>query len=95
MQTILIALAVTCTTVLAVPLAVVAIGIRRQERTGSLSVQPPGVTAALTRKLLDLHAGPQANSRARRQTPVEASALHRQRGDTITVATTAARRAQP
>ena len=94
MQTILIALAATFTTVLAVPLAVVAIGIRRQERTGSLSIQPPGVTAALTRKPLDLHAGPQANRKARRETPVEASALHRQRGD-MTVATAAARRAQP
>ncbi len=93
MQTILIALAATFTAVLTVPLAVVAIGIRRQERAGSLSIQPPGLTAALTRKLLDLHAGPQANSRARRQTPVEASSLHRQRGD-MTVTTAAARRAQ-
>ena len=93
MQTILIALAATFTAVLAVPLAIVAIGIRRQERAGSLSIRPPGVTAALTRKLLDLHAGPQANSRARGQTPLEASALHQQRGD-MTVATAAARRAQ-
>jgi hypothetical protein len=94
MQTILIALAVTFTAVLAVPLAVVAIGIRRQERAGSLSIRPPGMTAALTRKLLDLHAGPQATGRARRQTPLEASALPPERGD-MTVATAAARRAQP
>jgi hypothetical protein len=92
MQTIFIALAVTFTADLALPLAIVVIGIRRQERAGSLSIRPPGVTAALTRKLLDLHAGPQANSRARRQTPVEPSALH-QRGD-MTVATAATRRAQ-
>ena len=56
MQIIFVTLAITFTAVLTVPLAVIAIGIRRQERAGSLSIRPRGRTAAVTRKLLDLHA---------------------------------------
>jgi hypothetical protein len=55
METMLIALTATGTTLLTAPLAVVAAGIRRQERAGSLSARPPGPAAALTRKLLALH----------------------------------------
>lgn len=66
METILIALALTFVSVLTVPLAVLAIGIRRQERIGSLSTRPRGMSAAITRKMLDLHTAPSTRTWARR-----------------------------
>lgn len=49
----------TATALIVVPLAVVAAGIRRQERAPSLANPAPGLAAALTRKLLALHADPE------------------------------------
>jgi hypothetical protein len=54
----LIALALAGIAVLTVPLAAVAVGIHRQEHAPSLADRPAGVTAALTGRLLALHAAP-------------------------------------
>ena len=95
MQIIFVALAITFTAVLTVPLAVVAIGIRRQERACSLSIRPRGRTAAVTRKLLDLHAAPQAsNPGPGRSDRAETSGPLQIRGDLI-LTSAAAMRAQP
>jgi hypothetical protein len=55
MGIIVTALALTVTVVFAVPLAVLAAGIRRQERAGSLAARPPGFSAGLTSRVLGLH----------------------------------------
>ena len=55
MGTILIVLAVTVIITVAALLALLRIGIRRQERAGCLACQPPGVSAALTRRLAGLY----------------------------------------
>lgn len=47
------------TALIIVPLAVVAAGIRRQERAPSLATPAPGLAAALTRKLLVVRADPE------------------------------------
>lgn len=46
---------ITATALIIIPLAVVATGIRRQERAPSLSEPAPDLAAAITRKLLALH----------------------------------------
>jgi hypothetical protein len=57
MTTFLIALT-PAIALLVIPLAVIAAGIRRQEHAASLSAPAPGIAAALTRKLLAVHAAP-------------------------------------
>ena len=51
MEIIVIGLAVIALTVFVIPLAVLRAGIRRQERA-SLACRPPGLSAALTRRLV-------------------------------------------
>lgn len=46
-------------------LILVRAGIRRQERAASLTSKPHGLAAALTRRVLDLHASPPGTSRQR------------------------------
>jgi hypothetical protein len=58
MDIFLIAL-VTAAALIVVPLTVVAAGIHRQDRAPSLSDPVPGLAAALTRRLLALHADPE------------------------------------
>jgi hypothetical protein len=65
MDIMLLGLAATGTTLLLAPLAIVSAGIRRQERSGSLTSQPSGPATALTRKMLAL-----------RTTPLSGSELH-------------------
>jgi hypothetical protein len=48
----------TAAALIVVPLAVVAVGIRRHKRAPSLATPAPGLAAAFTRKLLGLHADP-------------------------------------
>jgi hypothetical protein len=55
----------TATALIVVPLAIVAAGIRRQERAPSLATPAPGLAATLTRKLLGLHADPEPAPAAR------------------------------
>jgi len=55
METLLIASALIFVLIFAIPLAILAIGIHRQERTGSLTSSPRGLSAALTSRVLDLH----------------------------------------
>ena len=74
METILIGLAVAFVSVLTIPLAVLAIGIRRQERVGSLSTRPRGVSAAITRRMLDLHTAPPDGTWSRRPDQRQATA---------------------
>lgn len=61
----LLGIAATGSTLLLAPLAIVSAGIRRQERAGSLTSQPAGPAAALTRKMLAL-----------RTTPLSGTELH-------------------
>jgi hypothetical protein len=56
MTTLLIGLAVTTIIAIAVLLALLQAGIRQQERAGSLARQPPGLSAALTRRMCGLYA---------------------------------------
>jgi hypothetical protein len=54
MAIILTGLAVTAVAVFVIPLAILRAGIRRQERCRCLACQPPGLAAALTRRLVGL-----------------------------------------
>jgi hypothetical protein len=54
MAIILAGLAVAAITVFVIPLAILRAGIRRQERCRCLACQPPGLAAALTRRLVGL-----------------------------------------
>jgi hypothetical protein len=56
MATILIGLTFTTIIAVGVLLAVLQAGIRQQERAGSLDRQPPGLSAALARRVFGLHA---------------------------------------
>ncbi len=56
MELILIGLILTAVIVFVIPLAVLRIGIRRLDRAASLTCQPPGLSAALARRVLGLHA---------------------------------------
>ena len=56
MELALIGLALIVIVVFAIPLAVLRAGIRRQHRTASLTCQPPGLSAALTRRVVGLYA---------------------------------------
>jgi hypothetical protein len=56
MTTILTGLALTMIIFFGVPLAILRAGIRQQKRAGSLDCQPPGISAALARRVLGLHA---------------------------------------
>jgi len=55
METLLIASALIFVLIFAIPLAILAVGIHRQERTGSLTSSPRSLSAALTSRVLDLH----------------------------------------
>ena len=55
MEAILIGLALTAIAVPAVLLAVLVAGIRREEHATSLTCQAPGLSAAITRRLLGLY----------------------------------------
>jgi hypothetical protein len=63
--------------VIVVPLAVIVIGIQRQEHAASLVARPPGACAAIARKVLALRAasppGTQPTSPAPDKTPREAA----------------------
>jgi hypothetical protein len=65
MDIMLLGLAATGSTLLLAPLAIVSAGIRRQERTGSLTSQPSGPAAALTRKMLALRTTPLSGTELR------------------------------
>jgi hypothetical protein len=56
MEVLLIGLAVLAIALVAIPLVVLRIGIHRLHRAGSLTCQPPGLSAALTRRVLGLYA---------------------------------------
>ncbi len=56
MEPILIGLGVIAIVVFVIPLAVLRAGIRRLDRAASLTCQPPGLSAALARRVLGLHA---------------------------------------
>jgi hypothetical protein len=56
MELALIGLSLVVTVVFVIPLAVLRAGIRRQHRTGSLTCQPPSLSAALTRRAVGLYA---------------------------------------
>ncbi len=55
MGIILIVLAITVIVAVVALLVLLRIGIRRQERAGCLGCQPPGLSAALTRRLAGLY----------------------------------------
>jgi hypothetical protein len=54
MAIILAGLAIAAVTVFVIPLAILRAGIRRQERCRCLACEPPGLAAALTRRLVGL-----------------------------------------
>jgi hypothetical protein len=56
MELAVIGLALIVIVVIVIPLAVLRAGIRRQHRTASLTCQPPGLSAALSRRVLGLYA---------------------------------------
>ena len=56
MEAILAGLVLILIIVFVIPLAVLRAGIRRQERAASLTCQPAGLSAALARRVLGLHA---------------------------------------
>jgi hypothetical protein len=56
MATIVIGLALLVIAIFAIPLAVLRAGIRRQERAACFACQPPGLCAAISRRLLGLSA---------------------------------------
>lgn len=53
-------------------LILVRAGIGRQERAASLASRPRGLAAALTRRVLDLHASPPGTPRQRRNEGADA-----------------------
>ena len=55
MELALIGLALIVIVVFIIPLAVLRAGIRRQHRAASLTYQPPGLSAALTRRAVGLY----------------------------------------
>jgi hypothetical protein len=55
MEAILIGLALTAIVVFPILLAFLVAGIRREEHAGTLTCQPPGRSAALTRRLLGVY----------------------------------------
>ena len=56
MELLLTGLALTAIVLFVIPLAVLRTGIRRQHRTASLTCQPPGLSAALARRVFGLYA---------------------------------------
>ena len=56
MELILTGLALAMIVVFVIPLAVLRAGIRRQHRAASLTCQPPGLSARLSRRVLGLYA---------------------------------------
>jgi len=56
MELFLTGLALTAIVLFVIPLAILRAGIRRQRRTASLTCQPPGLSAALARRVLGLYA---------------------------------------
>jgi len=56
MELALLGLVLIAIVVFVIPLAVLRAGIRRQHRTGSLTCQPPSISAALTRRAVGLYA---------------------------------------
>jgi hypothetical protein len=56
MELALLGLALAAIVVFVIPLAVLRAGIRRQHRTGSLTSQPPSISATLTRRAVGLYA---------------------------------------
>ncbi len=56
MEAILAGLVLILIIVFVIPLAVLRAGIRQQERAACLTCQPPGLCAALARRLLGLYA---------------------------------------
>jgi hypothetical protein len=58
METILAGLALMLIIVFVIPLAVLRAGIRQQERAACLTCQPPGMCAALARRVFGLYAQP-------------------------------------
>jgi hypothetical protein len=68
MNVLLIVLALAAASLFAIPLAMLRAGIRRQERTGSLTSEPRNLCSVLTRWATGLSAeldGPTAHSRRR------------------------------
>jgi hypothetical protein len=55
MEAILIGLALTAIVVFPILLAVLVAGIRREEHAATLTCQPPGLGATLTRRLLGVY----------------------------------------
>ena len=56
MELALLGLVLIAIVVFVIPLAVLRAGIRRQHRTGSLTCQPPSLSATLTRRAVGLYA---------------------------------------
>ena len=56
MTTIVIGLALLVIGIFAIPLAILRAGIRNQERAACFACQPPGLCAAISRRLLGLSA---------------------------------------
>ena len=56
MEHLLIGLAALAIAFVAIPLVVLRAGIRRLDRADSLTCRPPGVSVALTRRVLGLYA---------------------------------------
>jgi len=65
MRTILIGLASTTIIAIAILLAILQAGIRQQERAGSLAFRPPGLSAALARRIFGMHSDLPASTRPR------------------------------
>jgi hypothetical protein len=73
METLLIALILILVLIFAVPLAVFAAGIRRQEHAGSLTARPRGLSAAITRRVVGLRTPMTATIPARPARPAASS----------------------
>jgi len=67
METLLIVSTLIFVLIFAIPLAILAVGIHRQERTGSLTSCPRSISAALTSRVLDLHTARSPAPRPSRQ----------------------------
>jgi hypothetical protein len=68
MGTILISLASTTIIAIATLLVLLQAGIRQQERAGSIASRPPGLSAALARRIFGMHSD--LPTRTRRSAPV-------------------------